>query len=216
MTQEKKNVLAIVSGAVLISLVGVLFAYFGANDAEPNLIGIGEDKVTIKETFVPPKQTSDPFAYRKLVKIKNTGTIPCYIRVRLEFSNSEVQNIASFSAENQGNSDTAPDSTAFKSAEIKEGDDYYINNLPDGWVYVWEKNIQDPTVTQGYYYYTQPVASEKETSALISWIRMDYDSTGAEIQAHDVYVYSESVQTVDAGTGEAYADWKTAWHDFAG
>ncbi len=216
MTQQKKTILAVVSGAVLISLVGVLFAYFGAKDAEPNLIGIGEDNITVEETFVPPKQTSDPFAYRKLVKIKNTGTIPCYIRVRLEFSNSEVQNIASFSAENQKNSDTAPDSTAFKSAKIKEGDDYYINNLPDGWVYVWEKSQQDPTVTQGYYYYTKPVASEKETSALISWIRMNYEDSSVQIQAHDVYVYSESVQTVNASTGETYADWKDAWHSFAG
>jgi len=215
MTQQKKTILAVVSGAVLISLVGVLFAYFGANDAEPNLIGIGEDKVTVEETFVPPKQTSDPFAYRKLVKIKNTGTIPCYIRVRLEFSNSEVQNIASFSAENQKVYDIAPDSTAFKSAKIKEGDDYYINNLPDGWVYVWEKNQQDPTVTQGYYYYTKPVASEKETSALISWIRMNYEDSSVQIQAHDVYVYSESVQTVNARTGETYANWKDAWHSFA-
>ena len=214
MTQKTKTLLVIASGVVLLSLVGAILAYFGADDNEPNLVGVGEDEITVTEVFTQPNQEQE-FKYRKLVKIDNTGSVPCYIRVRMEFSNSDVQNVASFSAANQGENDTAPDDSTFKSAQIKTGTDYYINNLPDGWVYVWEENPQDPTVTNGYYYYTEAVSAGESTNALISWVKMDYADI-SDIQAHDLYIYAESVQTVDPNTGTEYTDWKDAWYSFAG
>lgn len=214
MTQRTKNILAAASGAVMVCLVGVILAYFAADDNEPNLVGIGENKIEVTEAFTQPNQEKE-FKYRKLVKIQNTGSVPCYVRVRLEFSNSDVQNVASFSAENQENNDSAPDDSTFKSAQIHKGEDYYINNLPEGWVYVWDEKPSDPDVTHGYYYYTEAVPSGESTNALISWIKMNYENTN-EIQAHDVYVYAESVQTVDPNSGTAYTDWKTAWHSFSG
>ena len=212
MTKKKKTLLAAGAVTVLVVIAGVLIAYFANKDEEPNLITVGEDEITVTEVFTPPKQEED-YKYRKLVKIENTGSIPCYIRVRLDFSNFAVESAASFSAANQGKDDTAPDNSTFKSAQIKTGTDYYINNLPEGWVYVWEENTVTPAVTNGYYYYTEAVAPGEATNALISWIRMNYGT--AEIQAHDVYVYSESVQTVNPNTGTAYADWMTAWNSFA-
>ena len=228
MTKTKKIVLATASGVVLLSLIGALLAYFGTEDKEANIVGIGEDDITVTEVFTPPSQTQD-FFYRKLVKIENTGSVPCYIRVRLELSNTAVQNAASFSADLR---DTAPEADpdtqeyqafleTFKKASIPDNTtdtSYYINSLPDGWVYVWDENPVDPDVTHGYYYYTKAVPPEESTNALISWVRMNYN--GAEIQAHDVYVYAESVQTVKASDGTNYADiengWIQAWHDFAG
>ena len=217
MTQKTKTLSAIVSGVVLLSLVGTIIAYFSANDKEPNLIGVGEDKITVTEAFTVPNQEQN-FAYRKLVKIDNTGSVPCYIRVRMEFSNSDVQEAASFSSENQGEDATAPDGGTFKKAIIPDNTTdktYYVNDLPDGWVYVWEENPQDPTVTNGYYYYTEAVPAGESTDALISWVKMDYGGIN-EIQAHDLYVYAESVQTVDSNSGTAYTDWKAAWNSFAG
>ncbi|MBR1384927.1 MAG: hypothetical protein IJ555_14145 [Ruminococcus sp.] len=216
MTQKKKTVLAIASGICLAAAVGILLAYFGANDTEPNLVGVGEDEIIVTEVFTQPNQEQD-FAYRKLVKIDNTGSVPCYIRVRLEFSSSDVQNVASFSAANQGTEDEAPEAGTFKSAQIAEGAAYYINNLPEGWVYVWEENANDytPAVTNGYYYYTEAVPAGESTDALISWVKMQYGNV-EDIQAHDLYVYAESVQTVDPNSGAPYRDWKAAWNSFAG
>ena len=217
MTQKTKTLLAIASGVVLLSLVGTMIAYFAANDKEPNLISVGEDEITVTEAFTVPNQEQN-FAYRKLVKIDNTGSVPCYIRVRMEFSNSDVQKVASFSSANQGEDDTAPDDSTFKKAIIPDNTTdttYYVNNLPDNWVYVWEENPQDPTVTNGYYYYTEAVPAGESTNALISWVKMDYAGIN-NIQAHDLYVYAESVQTVDPNSGTAYPDWQTAWHNFAG
>lgn len=202
MTKKKKTLLAAVSAAVIIAIVGVILAYFGAKDEEPNLVGVGENDISVAEEFTPPEQTNEPFKYRKLVKIENTGSIPCYVRVRLEFSNSDVQSCASFSADE---TDTPADST-FYSADINASNPY-ISNLPAGWEYVKDQSTDDPTA--GYYYYKTPVDPESSTAALISWVKMNYD--GNEIQAHDIYVYSESVQTIDPTTGTDYDDWKAAW-----
>ncbi len=210
--KHKKLLLTAASSILLLALLaGVIRAYFGANDEVPNLVRIGEDKATVEETFEAPNQAQN-FSYRKLVKLKNTGTVPCYVRVAVEFSNSDVQNAASFSSASQ-DSDTAPDDTTFKSARIALGTDYYINNLPDGWVYVWDQSTVSPDVTHGYYYYENPIDPDEETAALISWVKMNYADMN-DIQAHSIYVYSETVQTIDPVTGTAYADWKTAWHSF--
>ncbi len=219
MTKKKKTVLAIVSGAVLIALFSTSLAYLGTTDKTPNLVRVGEDEIKVTEEFTVPDQSQE-YAYRKLVKIANTGSIPCYVRVRLEFSNSVVEGAASFTAEGQ-DSDTAPENGpgVYKKAAVpdnKTDTDYYVNSLPPDWIYVWEPNSGDfvPPVTNGYYYYTKPVPPGESTDALISWIRMQYENMD-DIQAHDVYVYAESVQTVDANSGEAYADWKSAWNSFA-
>ncbi len=201
MTKKKKTLLAAVSAAVIIAIVGVILAYFGAKDEEPNLVGVGENDISVAEEFTPPEQTND-FKYRKLVKIENTGSIPCYVRVRLEFSNSDVQSYASFSADE---TDTPADDT-FYSADINASNPY-ISHLPAGWVYVKDQSTNDPTA--GYYYYKTPVDPNGATAALISWVKMNYN--GKEIQAHDIYVYSESVQTIDPTTGTDYDDWKAAW-----
>lgn len=217
MTTKRKRALLAVGALSLAAMgVGILLAYFAGTDDQPNLVGIGEDKIVVTEAFTQPKQMLEPFIYRKLVKIQNTGSVPCYIRVRLDFSNSTVQNAASFSYAN-ADSNTPPAESTFQSAVIAEGSNYYIHpdHLPEDWVYVWEKSPTDPAVTYGYYYYTKPVDPEKSTSALLSWVRMAYEDN-ADIQAHDLYVYAESVQTVDVGTSTEYADWKDAWHKFAG
>ena len=211
MTQKKKTALAIASGTLLVLLVGTALAYFGAMDDKPNLIRIGEDEITVTEEFSTPNQEA-PF--RKLVKIENTGSVPCYIRVRMEFSNSDVQNAAFFSAVNT-DSDTPPGEDTYHSAKIGTDPDFYIHNLPTGWIYVREDDPQKPDVTSGYYYYKDPVAPGETTNALLSWVRMDYSDPGT-MQAYDLYVYSESVQISDPHTGTPYSGWVDAWHSFAG
>ncbi len=205
--------IGIISSAVLV--VGVLIAYFAARNTAPNLIAVGEGDIGVSEVFTPPNQTNDePFYYRKRVQISNTGSVPCYIRVRLEFSNSTVQNAASFSSANP-DSDTPPDDSTFYSAQMTASEPY-ISHLPAGWVYVTEDNTAgyDPVPTSGYYYYSNAVKPGKATDALISWVKMNYGSES--VQAHDLYVYAESVQTIDPNTGTPYPDWNTAWYSFAG
>ncbi len=211
MTNRKKGVIAAVSAGVLIAVTGGVFAYFAAKDGKANLVRVGEDTISVDESFDQPEQTQN-FAYRKLVKIDNTGSVPCFVRVRLEFSDSAVQSAASFSSDKQGADDSVTvddDDIDFYPADPAD-DNAYAKHLPEGWEY---------STDDGYYYYTAPVAAGESTSALISWVKMAYEDVTA-IQAHDIYVYAESVQTVDPDTGEDYADpeltdgYKTAWRNF--
>ena len=216
MTRRKLALLTSISLLAAAMITGIVMAYFGAKDEEPNLVSVGEDEIRVTETFNSPEQTPDPFQYRKVVQIENTGSVPCYIRARLEFSNSDVQSYASLSSDpretapSSGDTDYASFQSSFYSAYINASDPY-ITHLPEGWVYVKDQGSGDPT--SGYYYYENPVKPGDATAALVSWVKMDYSEN--EIQAHDIYVYSESVQTIDPKTGEAYADWKTAWTSFA-
>ena len=171
-------------------------AYFAAKDEKPNMVAVGEDTVSIAETFTPPDQTKP---YQKLVKISNTGTIPCYVRARIEFSDSDSQSRASFSGET-----AAPnDSTVFYPAD-PAAENSYTKHLPADWEY---------NVTDGYYYYKNAVKPGEETAALLAWVKMNYDDN-EQAAAHDIYVYSESVQTVDPKTGAAYTDYSDAWTKF--
>ncbi|MBE6872574.1 MAG: hypothetical protein E7493_01455 [Ruminococcus albus] len=227
MTKKKKTAAAVSVGVLMLAAIGAVLAYFGAKDKKPNLVGVGEDKINVSEVFTPPDQTND-FFYRKLVQIDNTGSVPCYVRVRLEMSDSDIQSKASFSADMREEAPNVSDDgyddflATFRKAEVGEDTEdtkYYINDLPEGWVYVREDSPTEPSVTAGYYYYTKPVEAGESTKELLSWVHMDY--SGTEPAAHDVYVYAESVQTVRASDGTDYtADeqdgWKSAWHDFAG
>ncbi len=215
MTKRRKIVTAVLSFIVIGTLVGVVTAYFASQDVKANIVTVGEDDISVTENFTPPDQsTQNP--YRKLVKIQNTGSIPCYIRVRLEFSSSELRNKALFSSANQ-DTDTAPDDTAFYSANPNDTN-AYINHLPENWVYVPDGDSGTPTVTGGYYYYTKPVDPNTSTNALLSWVKMNYRD-GDEKPAHNIYVYSESVQTNDPDSGTVYSGdngWRNAWNSFAG
>ena len=199
MTKKKKLVTLWGSLGIAAVMSFSAYAYFADKDEKPNIVNVGEDSITITESFTPPDQTKP---YKKVVKITNTGTIPCYVRARLEFSDSKFEKIAFFSHDDP---DVYPtDSTDYYPAD-PGANDSYVKHLPDYWVY----NPAD-----GYYYYTKAVKPEKDTTALLTWVKMNYQN-GTKAEAHDIYVYSESVQTIDPKTGAAYTDYKDAWTTFA-
>ena len=199
MTKNQKRI-AIAGGAAVIAAVTVsVFAYFAARDEKPNLVGVGEDDISISETFTPPDQTKP---YRKVVRISNTGSVPCYVRAKIEFSDSQSESRAYFSAENADSETPPADVTYYKASPAAA--ESYTAHLPAGWTY----NAAD-----GYYYYESAVAPGKDTSALLAWVKMEYEN-GAQVTPHDIFVYSESVQTIDPKTGAAYAGYTDAWTKF--
>lgn len=219
---KKKHILLAVSGfAVMLAVVGSIYAILIADDETPNHVTVGEDIITVEEgttDFVPPDDPNDPF--RKLVQITNKGNIPCYVRVAIEFSDDKIRDITYFSYENPNAEETPSVSDeSWKLAKITDDSDseYFINDLPDGWVYITEsgdilqtEDAETLSDLGGYFYYTKPVAAGKSTDALIAWVRTAFE-TDADMVAYDIFVYSESVQTVEAATGEEYKDYLSAW-----
>lgn len=135
-------------------------------------------------------------SYTKAVQIVNTGYIDCYVRVRLDFSEEDIQNKTKFSS----------DGVNYYSVSD------YRNHLPSGWIY---------NSTDGYYYYTPMVKAENwedyenqfrydesigeyfyknrnivsascMTTPLIRYVRTEF-AEPKDMRSYDLNVYSESV-----------------------
>ena len=193
----KKKHIALIVSAGLLSFMAFTFAFFTGSDYVTNRFS-GENhpdeekevEIAITEQFEPPTEKSDA-PFQKSVKIQNTGNTDCYIRVRLEFSSSEIRDITWLSNDDDKYRDDAYINAA----------DYPFSILPDGWEY---------RALDGFYYYTQPVPPEQYTTALIKWVKTVFpDDESVDADEYDIYVYSEAV-TADDENGERMT-YENAW-----
>ena len=181
----KKKYIVLVLSAVLIAVTAFTLAYFTSSDEVTNrFMGVypPEEKpvadITVTEIFEPPTEKSDE-PFQKSVQIENNGNIDCYIRVRLEFSSSEVRDISWLS-----NDDDKDNEDAYINAS-----EYRYSTLPDGWEYREE---------DGFYYYTEAVAPSDRTASLIKWVKTVFpDDDSVDTDEFDIYVYSEAVAADD-------------------
>ncbi|MBR1429783.1 SipW-dependent-type signal peptide-containing protein [Ruminococcus sp.] len=181
----KKKYIVLVLSAVLIAVTAFTLAYFTSSDEVTNrFMGVypPEEKpvadITVTEIFEPPTEKSDE-PFQKSVQIENNGNIDCYIRVRLEFSSSEVRDISWLS-----NDDDKDNEDAYINAS-----EYRYSTLPDGWEYREE---------DGFYYYTEAVAPSDRTASLIKWVKTVFpDDDSIDTDEYDIYVYSEAVPADD-------------------
>ena len=152
MTKRKRTYLCITAATALFLIIDQTIAYFRGEDHITNRLSakVVPPKpetfvsIEVREEFDPPAVKNDE-PFQKDVKIGNTGTEECYVRVRLEFSSSEYRNITEFSHDGTNYTDAAS----------------YYEDLPEGWVY-----------NNGFYYYTSPLAVGDTTdcSAGCRWI----------------------------------------------
>lgn len=181
----KKKYIVLVLSAVLIAVTAFTLAYFTSSDEVTNrFMGVypPEEKpvadITVTEFFEPPTEKSDE-PFQKSVQIENNGNIDCYIRVRLEFSSSEVRDISWLS-----NDDDKDNEDAYINAS-----EYRYSTLPDDWEYREE---------DGFYYYTEAVAPSDRTASLIKWVKTVFpDDDSVDTDEYDIYVYSEAVPADD-------------------
>lgn len=197
MKLKKKHAVLILSAAVL-SFIVYTFAFFTGSDVVTNRFS-GENHpeeekevdIVVTEKFDPPPEKND-YPFQKTVQIKNTGNTDCYIRVRLEFSSSEIRDISQVSNDDDKDRDEAYINAA----------DFPFSTLPEGWEY---------KALDGFYYYTQPVPPGQYTTALIKWVRTIFpDDRSIDTDEYDILVYSEAVAADDInGERMTYEDaWK--------
>lgn len=200
--------LAAAAALVLVLSAGaaVVYAYLQHQTAQRNPFQIGTDTLEIQETFTPPPQMGMQNSVEKTVTVENTGTSNQFVRVFLDFSDSSARDRSQIVYTLDG--------------EVQVTDwDTFRNTPPEDWVYVSETDA----VLGGYFYYTGILAPNAVTPPLIAEIRTDF-GTGSnpdQITDFEVIVYSESVQTVETGTGDVYDSdsetvpaWKAAWISF--
>lgn len=205
---------------VLMFGAGGIYAYQTSQERAVNDFSVGNNSIEPKEEFDPPEElTEGENIYKKAVAISNTGNIPCYIRVRAEFSDSAIAEISGFT------DDTSKNGTYYSAlkdgadADVTDPDgntviyaDSYTGHLPEGWVYIPETESEE---LGGYYYFTEEVEPGEDTSYLFQYVKT-YFANAADVKAYDIYIYAESVQVRDHN-GETYPDadpWKQAWSEF--
>lgn len=195
---KKKKQVSILAVAFLVAaaVVGTTAAYLTANsNKQVNSVAVGYDSVEIVEDFTPPTKQEEETIYKKSVRVRNNGTVPCYARVYVDFSSSEIRNISSFSLNGTDYYSASRDSTDFSA---------YIKHLPDNWQFIPESSLA------GYFYYTQPLCPNDISDELFAYVKTSY--TDSNPQQYDIIVYAESVQTI--GKNGQDNGWRSTWLEF--
>lgn len=188
-----------ISAMLCIAVVsaGTTAAYFLHNRNTGSGLTIGQNSIEINEDFLPGKKmTAGDNVYQDNVSVKNTGNIPCYIRIYAEFSDSTVEARSSLSV----------NGSDFISA--KE----YKDHLPDGWTYI---SSDEDDVLGGYYYWTSPVEPGAKTGELFKEVKTTFE-TADDVKNYEIILYGESVQIKDKEGAEFTGDdaWRQAWAEF--
>lgn len=197
--KSKNRPLIAAIGLTLFLCIGGTTAYYTHWQQFQNQITLGENTIHITEEFEPLKEMElGKNTYPNRISITNSGTVPCYIRVFVAFSDSSVRDTSRFSHDKHGD-------TFFPCAD-------YSENLPEDWTYI------DPEADEllgGYYYYTSPVEAGDETTALVERVETTFEEA-ADIVDYEIIVYGESVQTRDRFGVEVTGSnaYEQAWEDF--
>jgi alternate signal-mediated exported protein len=219
----------VVAAAVL--LVAGVYAYLTHSDTATNEFSGGNNEIEVVEEFTPPTQLEPGVnAYAKKVQIHNSGNVPCYIRVYVNFSDGDIKKVSGYS--NDGTTyysavldgDEIAVDVKDENGNVVVNKDKYINHLPAHWVYLPETGQNTDSVDDamgGWFYYTLPVAADGTTSALFDKV-LTYFASEADIDAYQIIVYAESVQIRDHDGESATAEdkddttgaWYVMWREF--
>lgn len=229
---KKKKIIVICSvaaAAAAISVgVGVSLAYLAAYQNVDNTITVGHNTASIQESdWSEPDTLSMHNTLDKTVTIKNASdSVPCFVRVYAEFSDSDIASRALVSNDNR---------VSFRTwSQFKE--DLTSTNTGN-WRYIPDGASGEDSKITGYFYYIEALPSGGETSPLFTDIKINYvdddDNTTSNIDLiHDteMIIYSETVQVKEAGAIDSNGasvygynydkpagtddEWKKAWKSF--
>lgn len=86
----KRKLIATALACVLVcaSCFGITYAYLIAKDNAANTFTVGETEIEVSEEYTPPEKLTPGISFTKKPRITNTGNLPCYVRMRADFSSS--------------------------------------------------------------------------------------------------------------------------------
>ena len=88
---EKIGILVLcVIAVALVGRYGIL-AFLADADAARNQLSIGSLQTKITENFDPPPDINPGISFKKQVAVKNIGDSDCYVRVKILFSDSRME-----------------------------------------------------------------------------------------------------------------------------
>lgn len=199
--QKKKTMVACLLALAALLGFGAVYAYLTYQKSLMNRFTVGVNEITVTEDYNPPDEIipGKETEFKKAVNARNTGNTPCYIRVRLEYSDSDMMQYC----ENILNDHSAP---------AGDWGDFIEEYSEGNWVYG----------TDGYYYYTKKVEPGESTSYLMETVRVNAPiDAPEELNDFEIYVYMESIQTLvnredgnGGQTAEEASGYEEAWEQF--
>lgn len=177
---------------VLFSAISSLM-YLSDYKNEVNTVTIGYDEIEIEEEFTPPPELKQgDNIYKKSVRIKNTGNTDAYVRVFVDFSSKEIDDISAVSTDN-GVTFSKLSTFTPVNGWVRNNNEFYFCS---------------------YYYYTQPLAPGESTPPLFTHVKTTFENA-EDIQQYELLVYAESIQTRDKnGEIPNGFDYAAAWREF--
>lgn len=90
---SKKRILLIVIACFLMlgASFGITYAYLISDDTEINAFTAGETVIEVKEKYDPPAVLEPGAIITKKPWVENTGNLPCFVRMRADFSDSRAK-----------------------------------------------------------------------------------------------------------------------------
>ena len=175
---KRKRIIALLVGVILLAGTAGTLAWLSVAGVLVNQFGIGSVTPSVQETL-NGKVKSD-------VKAKNTGTAPAYIRAAVDIYWQDGNGARLWEEPKEEPKEEADYEIAWSVADASGA------NLADNWV----------KASDGFYYWTSPVAPGGETGVLINRVTELKTTKGRNL------VVDISTQAVQATPDEAVRD---AW-----
>lgn len=82
----------IIFSVLLLGIIGTAFGFLHSNDSLRNVFTIGKNVSEITEEWTPPNRGLRPGeTCKKVVRVSNTGSVPCYVRVFAEIIEQDTR-----------------------------------------------------------------------------------------------------------------------------
>lgn len=169
---KRKRIIALLVGVVLLAGTAGTLAWLSATGVLVNQFGIGSVTPSVQEKLNGNVKSD--------VKAKNTGTAPAYIRAAVDIYWQDATSGARLWEEPQADTD-------YEIAWSDELRDALGKNLASIWI----------KASDGFYYWTSPVAPGEETGVLITSVKELKATEGRNL------VVDVSTQAVQSAPDEA-------------
>lgn len=200
-----KKTLIVVSSLVVLTLavsIGNSFAFMSAKtDTKTNAFVKGSPGIDIHEnSSATPNSTNSVSHTTKQVSVKNTGTIPAYLRVMLVPSYKFTSGTAAASGVSFT---TMPQSIASTASSFSMGD--LTLNLAANWGGKWFY-VYDTTDQTGYFYYKDAVPAGDTTTLLLNSVALPVGMSYGSLQ---IDVIADSIQSDGGAVGSVWGKFVT-------
>lgn len=91
MHKKKIFLITIVSFLILACSFGTTYAYLHVKQQAVNKFTVGENVIELHEDYKPPEKLEPGIDFKKEPYVENTGNVPCFVRMRADFSDSKAE-----------------------------------------------------------------------------------------------------------------------------